>query len=130
MEAEQLQRVVRRSLDAHLIDNAAFLAEQLYFAHQTLENRLLLAQCYLQQQRPARARDVLLGATSDAARYLLALAHFRLDQMTDAELALIGYMGGELQRLGPNAHLMALFQRASLVFGAISTSQEHCTVGP
>lgn len=87
-QCQDFQYAIRSSLDSQLIDNAVFLAEQLYHMAPSDERAVLLAECYLRQHQPVRSRGVLQSVKSDRGRYLLALSHFQLRQYLDAELVL------------------------------------------
>lgn len=84
----QLIGSIERSLEAQLIDNAVFLAEQLYYGARTDAHAQLLAKCYLRQQHAERAAGVLENWSSANARYLRAIALHALRRDADAELTL------------------------------------------
>ena len=83
-------KMVQSYLDAHLYDNAVFLAETLHAESNTEESVRLLANTYLRANKPHAAYSVLEGCTDKRGRYLLATAAFRLDRLVEAEAALVG----------------------------------------
>ncbi|CAI5463837.1 unnamed protein product [Closterium sp. Yama58-4] len=83
-----LASCVSRSLSLHCVRNATFLAERLCASFPNEPNFQLLASCYLRANKPLLARHVLKGLPSDQSRYLLALACYDLQLLTEAEAAL------------------------------------------
>ncbi|KAJ1461799.1 hypothetical protein M885DRAFT_506926 [Pelagophyceae sp. CCMP2097] len=76
--------------DLHLHTNATFLCERAHAELRTSESLSTLASCYLRQGQPKRAYSILDGcARTPHARYLLAMACYRLDKAHEAEAALL-----------------------------------------
>ena len=60
--SDELREAVQSSLDRYLIDNAVFLAEQLYYTEKNDKNAILLAKCYMRQnQAVVRINCIVFG---------------------------------------------------------------------
>jgi len=60
--SDELREAVQSSLDRYLIDNAVFLAEQLYYTEKNDKNAILLAKCYMRQnQAVVRITYIVFG---------------------------------------------------------------------
>lgn len=80
----------QNSLDNHLYENAAFLAERVVAESPNEASKLLLATCYFQLGAANRAEMVLQGSKAPQNRYLLALCLMRLGKLGEAQHALLG----------------------------------------
>lgn len=84
----QLLEAILDSLQNHISSNAAFLAERLLCERDTEEYRQLLAECYIQENKPHKAFHILKECKQDYAKYLLALAYFKCGKIKEAEKVL------------------------------------------
>lgn len=89
----QLKDAVEQSLQLHLVSNAVFLCERLCAepaaTQADKEEKLrLLGECYIREQQPHKAVQVMRNATSQEGRYLYALACYQIGSLYEAEKAL------------------------------------------
>lgn len=77
------------SFQNYNIKNAVFLAERLRYVQENDNHICLLAECYLADNAPFKAFSVLKNIKSKRAKYLFAVAAFRINKMSDAEAALM-----------------------------------------
>lgn len=80
---------MQESLANHLPSNATFLAERLVAESDTEENRILLANCYLMEEKPYKAYSVLKNCKSDMARYKFAVSCLKLKKFKEGEKCLL-----------------------------------------
>lgn len=85
----QLISAIAENLQNHLVANAVFLAERLLAERDCEETRNILAECYLSEQKPFKAYEILKDCKSDSNRYLFALTCFKMGNMREAERALL-----------------------------------------
>ena len=84
-----LSEAVRENLEAHCVENAAFLAERLRAHRDSDANALLSAKClYLLGRESAVCGLLGTRLTTPAARYLFAKACYDLGKLAEAESAL------------------------------------------
>lgn len=69
-------------------DNAAFVAERMRVCCGDSVSRLVLAECYIADQRYANAYSLLRGHSGERARYLFALCCLKLNKDAEVEEAL------------------------------------------
>lgn len=89
----QLKDAVEQSLLMHLLSNAVFLCERLWSEPSATqadkeEKLRLLGECYLREQQPHKAVQVLKSACTQEGRYLYALACYQTGSLYEAEKAL------------------------------------------
>ena len=70
--------------------NATFLAERLLNEHDSEENRGILGECYINENKIYKAYHILQNCKSDENRYKLAVACVRMNKLKEAEKALLG----------------------------------------
>jgi len=87
---QQLLALVERNLSLHLLEDAKFYAERLYYeAGGSQESLNILAQCYFRQGKTKQVCLILQNsAASLANRYLLATCCYALNKLEEAEAAL------------------------------------------
>ena len=85
----QLQKAIQESLNNHLPANGAFLGERLVAEYDTEDNRIILANCYLMEDKPYKAFCILKNCKSDMGRYKCALACFKMKKFQEAEKILL-----------------------------------------
>ena len=89
----QLKEAVEQSLQQHLVSNAVFLCERLNAepsatAGDKEEKLRLLGECYLRENQPHKAVQVLKSATTPDVRYLYALSCYQTGSLHEAERTL------------------------------------------
>jgi len=101
-----LLRLVERNLSLHLLEDAKFYAERLYYESGGTQEALnILAQCYFRQNKIKQCYLVLQGCTLSANRYLLATCCFSLGKMEEAEATLMHHVGASVPSLQAAAHV-------------------------
>lgn len=96
-----LLRLVEQNLSLHLIEDAKFYAERLYYEHPSQENLNVLAQCYFRQGKTKQCYLILQGSKLPANRYLLATCCFSLGKLDEAEATLLP--SGQFSAFSPQA---------------------------
>ena len=86
----QLTEAIYESLHNHVPSNAIFLAERLLAERDNEENRSLLAECYVADNKHYKVYHILKDCTSDANRYKFALSCVKISKFKEAEKALLG----------------------------------------
>lgn len=86
----QLIESVKASLNHELYSNATFLCERLHAQKQNEDVKHLLAQCYLGEEKPYKAYEILKDCQSAKNRYKFALTCIKMKKYQDAEKALMG----------------------------------------
>ena len=84
----QLVDAIHESLQNYLHSNASFLGERLLAERDCEDHRNLLADCYLAENKPNKAYEVLKGCKTDMARYKFAVSCMRINKLKDGERAL------------------------------------------
>jgi len=85
----QLTDAVKESLQNFLIPNATFLAERLLAERDSEENRSLLADCYMGENKNYKAFHILQQCKSEDNRYKFANVCIKLNKFKEAERALM-----------------------------------------
>ena len=85
----QLIDSIKESLQNFLIPNATFLAERLLAERDSEENRSLLADCYMAENKQYKAYHILQQCKNEDNRYKLAMACLKLNKLKEAEKALM-----------------------------------------
>jgi len=92
------------SLENHLHDNAAFLAERLVAETQSEESKLVLASCYYRSGATSRAAKVLEGCSKEPNRYMYALCLVKQGDISAAQRALLGPLAADPDASAPVAN--------------------------
>ena len=82
--------------------NSTFLAERLRYSMDNEQNRCLLAECYLIEGKFYNIIELLEKTKTQRARYIYAMACFKLGKLKEAEDALISHEGSQLKTLSKN----------------------------
>ena len=89
-DAQQLLQLVERNLSQHLLEDAKFYAERLYYETGGSQEALnVLAQCYFRQNKIKQCYLLLQRCTLPANRYLLATCCYSLGKLDEAEATLV-----------------------------------------
>ena len=101
-----LYECVRASLRGYLYRNATFLCERLCAEFPSESNVHLLATCYFRSNQAHRAYHVLKGAKSRQCRYLFALACLEMENLEEAEAALLGSLEQGVVDVAANSYYL------------------------
>lgn len=82
--------------------NATFLAERLRYTVDNEQNRCLLAECYLAENKYYNVFEALEKAKSPRAKYLFAIACFKMGKLKEAEEALLSQDSGPSKNMTKN----------------------------
>jgi len=84
----QLTAAIEDSLQNSVPANASFLGEMLCTIRESESNRILLADCYLQENKAYKVLHILKNCYTEVARYKYALACMKLNKLQELERAL------------------------------------------
>lgn len=84
----QLIDAIKESLQNYMIPNATFLSERLLAERDSEENRSLLADCYMGENKHYKAFHILQQCKSEENRYKFATVCLKLNKLKEAERAL------------------------------------------
>ena len=85
----QFHAAVLDSFQNFNFSNATFLAERLRYTVDNETNRCLLAECYLAENKYYNVFELLEKMKTPRAKYLFAMACFKLGRLKEAEEALL-----------------------------------------